>query len=128
MTALLDTQAFLWFWLGDGRCSAAARGTIEDSATDLLLSPATYWEIAIKVSLGKYFLAGDFEQTFARAIREVGVRVVPITPSHAAVVSGLPFHHRDPFDRLMIAQALAEKAKAISADAAWDAYGVERVW
>lgn len=128
MKLLLDTQAFLWFVLNDARLSPAARTLLIDPANELLLSPASYWEIAIKVSIGKYQVPGSFKDFMDRQIAQNQLSILPITVSHTAVVAALPFHHRDPFDRLLIAQALAEKIALVSADSIVDAYGVPRLW
>ena len=103
MRLLLDTHTFLWFVLGDGRLSAKARAAIEDPSNEKLLSPASYWEIAIKISLGKYTLSKPYEEFMGKEIGENGFVVLSIEPKHTAVLTTLPFHHRDPFDRLIIA-------------------------
>jgi PIN domain nuclease of toxin-antitoxin system len=125
---LLDTQAFLWFVLNDARLSPAARTRLVDPANELLFSPASYWEIAIKVSIGKYQVPGSFKDFMDRQIDQNQLSVLPIAVSHAAMVAALPFHHRDPFDRLLIAQALVENVPLVSVDAVVDAYGVTRIW
>lgn len=127
MRVLLDTHAFLWFVLDDPRLGTAARGLIEDETTDVLVSPASFWEIAIKVSLGKYELTVPFEAFRQQGIGTNGFEVLPVEVRHAAVVATLPFHHKDPFDRLIVAQALAEAMPLVSGDAAPDAYGVRRI-
>lgn len=109
MKLLLDTHALLWFCLDDIRLSEDARSLIADGANDVLVSPANYWEIAIKVSLGKYAIDGDFAIFFEDQISENRFTALPISVRHAAEVSRLPFHHRDPFDRLLIAQAIVEQ-------------------
>lgn len=128
MRLLLDTHAFLWFVLGDSRCSTSARSLIEDEGNEKWLSPAVHWEMAIKISLGKYTLPIPFEEFIERAVTNNGFRFVPIQPNHTALLTTMPYHHRDPFDRLMIAQAMAEQMQIISTDKAWDAYGVTRLW
>jgi PIN domain nuclease of toxin-antitoxin system len=128
MRLLLDTHAFLWFVLNDPQLSAKARLLMVDPANDLLLSPATYWEIAIKISIGKYSLPTAFESFMDQQILVNDLEILPIAVKHAAVVATLPFHHRDPFDRLLIAQALAEQIPIISGDSALDAYSVTRLW
>jgi PIN domain nuclease of toxin-antitoxin system len=125
---LLDTHTFLWFVLGDSQLSATARTLIMDPAHDKLISPVCFWEVAIKVSVNKYRLSAPHEQFFANAIRATGCTILPIEPKHTAVLAALPFHHKDPFDRLLVAQALAEDISLVSGDAALDAYGVRRVW
>jgi PIN domain nuclease of toxin-antitoxin system len=125
---LLDTHAFLWFVLNDSQLSLTALSLIVDPSHDLLLSAASYWEIAIKISIGKYRIPGAFEEWIEEQIQVNALEILPIKVSHAAIVSGLPFHHRDPFDRLLVAQALAEGIPTISGDKILDAYGVDRRW
>ena len=128
MRLLLGTHAWLWFVLGDSSLTPAARSAIEDLQSEKLISAASYWELAIKVSLGKFRLPRPYADFIEHAIRGQGFSVLPIAESHAAVVSEIPFHHRDPFDRLLVAQALAENIPLVSADAALDRYGVRRLW
>jgi len=126
--ALLDTQAFLWFVLDDPRLGKRAGEIIADSDSTILLSPASHWEIAIKISLGKYELPEPFEAFMNAQIEENNFTVLPVSIAHTACVSGLPFHHRDPFDRLIIAQGLVEKISILSIDEIFDEYGVQRIW
>jgi PIN domain nuclease of toxin-antitoxin system len=128
MRLLLDTHAFLWFVLGDPQLSQTALDQIVDSSQAKLISPASYWEIAIKISLGKYTLHEPYERFMQRGIFGNGFNILPIEPAHTAVLTTLPFHHRDPFDRLLVAQAAAEHIPVLSADAVFDAYGIVRVW
>ena len=128
MRVLLDTHAFLWFVLNDPKLSASARGAIEDPANDVLISPASYWEIAIKVCQKKLDLFAPYDDFMHRGIVGNDLEILPIEPKHTAMVATLPFHHKDPFDRLLIAQALAEAVPLVSADAAIDPYGVTRLW
>lgn len=128
MRALLDTHAFLWFVLGDAQLSSTARRHIEDSGNETLVSPASYWEIAIKISLQKYMLSQPYEAFMQQGIVDNGFRILPIDPRHTAVLTSLPFHHRDPFDRLIIAQAMVEQMPVISGDAAFAAYPVPCIW
>jgi PIN domain nuclease of toxin-antitoxin system len=94
----------------------------------VLLSPASYWEIAIKISLGKYQLPEPFETWMEHQIQINEFEILPIKISHAAIIATLPFHHKDPFDRLLVAQALVEKLPIISGDQVLDAYSVVRHW
>jgi PIN domain nuclease of toxin-antitoxin system len=125
---LLDTQAVLWFYLADPQLSAMASAAILAPENEKWVSPASYWEIAIKISVGKYVLAQPYEDFWRGAIDANGFQILPILPRHTALLTTLPYHHRDPFDRLMIVQALAERMSLVSADAIVDAYGVPRVW
>ena len=128
MTLLLDTHTFLWFNLGDQRLKASARALIEDPAHAKWVSPASYWEIAIKIRLGKYALPQPYEEFMAKAIDGNGFVILPVEPKHTAVLTTLPFHHRDPFDRLIIAQAMVEGFDVVSGDAVFDSYPVKRLW
>ncbi|SFI47972.1 type II toxin-antitoxin system VapC family toxin [Planctomicrobium piriforme] len=128
MRLLLDTHAFLWFVTDDSQLSKRANEAIVDPQNEILVSPGSYWELAIKVSLGKYQLNISFEEFVARAVGENQFRILPIEPSHAAAVARMPFYHRDPFDRLIIAQALVEQLTVVSRDEAFDAYSVSRLW
>ena len=128
MRLLLDTHAWLWFVLGNPSLSPAARTLIEDAGNEKLVSPASYWEVAIKVGIGKYALPQSCEAFVRHAIGGQGFVILQILPHHTALVCTLPFHHRDPFDRLLVAQALAERVPVVSADPVLDAYGVRRLW
>jgi len=128
MKVLLDTHTFLWFVLGDAQLSARAKAIIEDAGNEKLVSPASYWEIAIKISLGKYTLSTPYEAFIDKGITDNGFVVVPVGVKHTAVLTALPFHHRDPFDRLIITQAMVEEAIILSVDTAFDAYPITRLW
>ena len=128
MSLLLDTQALLWFLLDDSRLSDKARAAIVELERQMVVSPASLWEIAIKVSLGKYELPEPFELFWNEQLQVNRLTLLPISVGHTARVAGLPFHHRDPFDRLIIAQALVEGIPVISSDRMFDQYEVERVW
>jgi len=127
---LLDTHAWLWFYLGDSQLSGQARALIDDAANTKLISPASYWELAIKVSIGKYLLQESFEDFIQHSLVENGFVVLPVEPKHAAQLAVLPFRpgHKDPFDRLLIAQAMVEGIPLVSGDKAFDAYSVSRLW
>jgi PIN domain nuclease of toxin-antitoxin system len=128
MMLLLDTHAFLWFCQDDPSLSLSAKAIIEDPGNRKLLSIASCWEIAIKAGLGKLKLGEPSETYLANALSRTGFEILPISLAHAAGVEFLPMHHRDPFDRLLIAQALAEGFEVVSIDAAYDQYGVTRHW
>ena len=128
MRLLLDTHTFLWYIQGDPRTSARARQLIEDPANQIFLSIASLWEIAIKVALGKLALNERFDLLIPREIKDGGFLTLAIDVPHTIVVSTLPHHHRDPFDRMLIAQAMAEGMPIVGADPAFDAYGVTRLW
>lgn len=128
MRLLLDTHAFLWFVTNDPQLSATAQALIADPTNDVYLSPASYWEIAIKVSIGKYPLTVPFETFFTTVILGNDFEVLPVEVRHAARLATLPMHHKDPFDRMIVAQALVEGMPVVSADPALDPYGVTRLW
>jgi PIN domain nuclease of toxin-antitoxin system len=128
MRHLIDSQSLIWYVDQDHLLGAAAHAAITDPANDLLLSAATVWEIAIKVGLGKLTLSLPFRQWMNQAIADLGLRLLPITVEYADVQAGLPRHHGDPFDRLLVAQAIVEDVPVISSDPRLDAYGITRVW
>lgn len=128
MRLLLDTQAFLWFILDDRRLSNKAKSLISDPQNTVEISLASYWEIAIKISLGKYSLPEPYGDFMERELAANNFSILPIEPRHTALLTDLPFHHRDPFDRLLVAQAKAEQIPLVSADPALDAYSVTRIW
>jgi PIN domain nuclease of toxin-antitoxin system len=122
MKLLLDTHVFLWFIMGSALLSADTRALIEDEKNRKFISVASLWEIAIKSSIGKLSLSAPFDQLIAQQLSLNGFELLPIEVSHLAAVTTLPFHHRDPFDRLLIAQALAENMPIVSSDPAFDTY------
>lgn len=128
MRLLLDTHAFLWFIMGSSNLSASARALIEDEASERFLSVASLWEMAIKVSLGKLTLSAPLDALIPQQLNLNGIDLLGIRVERAAVVSTLPFHHRDPFDRLIIAQATVEDMPVVSVDPAFDMYAVKRLW
>ena len=128
MKLLFDTHAFLWFVLNDPSLSPIDRDLIIDPLNEIFLSPATHWEIAIKISIGKYQLPGPFESWINIQIQTNDFQILPIEVAHTAIVTTLPFHHKDPFDRLLISQSLVEKTSIISIDGIFDSYGVSRLW
>jgi PIN domain nuclease of toxin-antitoxin system len=125
---LLDTHAFLWFLLDAPQLSPTARDLIVDPTNDSEVSPATYWEIAIKISLGKYELPEPYDVFIEREIATNDFRILPIAPKHTAGLVTMPFHHRDPFDPLIIAQAMVEGIPILSVDSVFDAYPITRLW
>lgn len=130
MRLLLDTHALYWYVEGDQKLSSTAQTLIQDAANEVLISPASYWEIAIKVSLGKWVLNRPYEEFIDMGLTQYGFHVLPILPDHTAKLIGLTFpkNHKDPFDRLLVAQAMTENIPLVSADPQLDAYGVQRLW
>jgi PIN domain nuclease of toxin-antitoxin system len=122
---LIDTNAVLWTIARSKRLSSRARATIGDSGQPLVVSAVSLWEVAIKRSLGKLSAPADLSRRLA-ALRQV--ELLPISPLHAEVAGELPWHHRDPFDRLLVAQALAEKLAIVSSDPALAQYGIDVIW
>lgn len=128
MTYLLDTHTFLWFINDDPALSATAKALIEGTENVIYLSIASIWEIAIKVSLDKLAVPSPFTDFIDEQLHENSIVLLEIKTEHTGVVATLPFHHRDPFDRLIIAQSLYEKLPIISKDAIFDTYGIKRHW
>ena len=128
MKLLLDTHAVLWFLEDDPKLSDAARRAVEDEGNECWVSTASGWEMAIKSQLGKLRLPLAFEGLFPGALEARGFSILPVEVGHLHRYHALPFHHRDPFDRLLVAQALADGFTVVGNDAAFDAYGVTRIW
>ena len=128
MTLLLDTHTVLWFWWDDPRLSPPARAVIREPANRKLVSIATPWEVAIKVSLKKLDIGGPYAGFFPQHMARTYFEWVNVTDAHLSTVVAMPFHHRDPFDRLIAAQAIVEGTPMVSSDAVFDAYGVTRIW
>lgn len=128
MDLLLDTHAFLWIAGAEERLSQRARSTWLDQRNRAFLSHASVWEIAIKASLGKLALPMPLRDLVAEGQTEQGIVLLPIGLDDVLKVQELPFHHRDPFDRLLVAQALSGRLSVLGCDEAFDAYGVRRIW
>lgn len=125
---LLDTHTFLW-WINDApELSQAARRAISDAENDCYLSVASCWEMAIKSSLGKLSLSKPLDRFILDQITENSFLMLNIELRHAAKVESLPFHHRDPFDRLLIGQAISDKLTLVTADTMFSQYGVQMIW
>ena len=128
MKLLLDTHALIWFLEDDPKLSAAAREVVEESANERWVSIASGWEMAIKSQLGKLDLPRPFAVLFPGTLEALGFSIVPLQAGHLHRYHALPLHHRDLFDRLLVAQALADGFTVVGNDAAFDAYGVTRIW
>lgn len=128
MRYLLDTHTFLWALTDAPQLSPSARRCYLDAENELVLSVVCVWEMAIKASLGKLTIEEDLAGFLRRELRAQGIGLQAIELEHVLAVRTLPLHHRDPFDRLLIAQALALGLPILGCDAAFDAYGVRRVW
>ncbi len=128
MRVLLDTHALLWFLSGNSRMSDYARRVTADPDNEALLSAGSLWETTIKASLGKLTLDEPFEEVIPDKLAAERIEVLPIEMQYLAALRRLPFHHRDPFDRLIIAQALVEGVPVVTRDAVFESYGVEVIW
>ncbi|MGH1396019.1 MAG: type II toxin-antitoxin system VapC family toxin [Trichormus sp.] len=128
MRFLLDTHTFIWFVTDSPQLSTTAKVLIEDEYNEKCLSFASVWEMAIKCSLGKLTFNLPLHTFVEQQIQQNSIDLLSIQMPHLAIVATLPLHHRDPFDRLLIAQAIAEGIPIISADVAFDAYSIRRLW
>lgn len=128
MRMLLDTHTFLWFINGDDKLTEASRLLIQNIDNEVFISVVTLWEIAIKISLGKLSLLQDFSVLIPRELNSNEFLQLPIKLKHLIQLGSLPFYHRDPFDRLLIAQSLSEQIPIISRDVIFDDYKVQRIW
>lgn len=128
MRLLLDTHTLLWFLAGHPSLSAPALAAINDPANERWLSPISLLEIAIKVRINKLRLIAPFGVLFPAQLAANRIRLWPIEASHCASMTTLSLHHRDPFDRLLAATTLIEGLTLVSADPAFDAYGLIRLW
>ncbi len=128
MKLLLDTHALLWFLNGDSFLIPTAKALIQDPANRKYVSMATCWEIAIKVGLKKLRLGEPAVTFLPRELAANKIDLLGIELAHATFVESLPPYHKDPFDRLLVAQAMVENLPLVSADAVFDRYGVTRLW
>lgn len=128
---LLDTMAILWFAFLPKRLPRAAREAILNEETDLAFSAVSLWEIGLKMSVGGHHdlkLPDDWESRIPGGLSQQGVRALGVDAAHCRRIQDLPFHHRDPFNRLLIAQCQIEGFSIISSDAIFDSYGIKRIW
>ncbi len=128
MNVLLDTHAFLWFVLDNPKLTRPAQDIIRDPQNVVLISPASYWEVAIKISLRKFSLNVPYTTFWQTTLSASGMSILPIEVRHTAELIALPYHHKDPFDRLIVAQSLADELPLVSGDSILDVYGVRRIW
>ena len=128
MRLLLDTHTFLWLVEGNPNLSAAARTALADPANELFLSVACVWELVIKTGNQKMTLSEPVDAFIANWTAAYQITLLPIDAPHALAVAGLPNHHRDPFDRILIAQALVEGMTLVTADAKFAPYSVPIIW
>ena len=128
MKVLLDTHAFLWLITGDEQLSETAQKTFLDPANSLFLSAASLWEICIKESLGKLSLKNGWLKTIQDEIKANAIQWLPVEIPHCGQLTKLPFHHRDPFDRMLIAQAMVENLQLLRRDSRFSAYEIKCIW
>ena len=124
----IDTHALLWYIDQDHLLSPIAHAAMTDPSNEILVSAATIWEVSIKVGLGKLTISFPYAAWMTKAIADLRATVLPITVDYADAQTSLPKHHRDPFDRILIAQAMVEGVPLVSADSLLDAYGIARLW
>jgi PIN domain nuclease of toxin-antitoxin system len=127
MRLLLDTHAILWFFDGNPALSATAYNAITSPDNTIFLSAASFWEMGIKISLGKLRPGAELTAILDHYV-EYGAEILAITADQGLAVEKLPFHHRDPFDRLLVVQAQAEDLTIVSRDVLFDQYHVLRLW
>ena len=125
MRLLLDTHVFIWWADQQESLSATALAALKDEANELILSVASVWEMQIKVQLGKLKLSMPLEELVATQVETNDIRILPVELAHVLALNALPFHHKDPFDRLLIAQSIKEDVKLVSADPEFPAYPVK---
>ena len=128
ISLILDSHVLIWAVDTPAKIPATSMLAMRDPAVNRFVSAATIWEIAIKFGNGRLPLSLPYRLWIDKAIRDLVLDILPITLDHAEFQSGLPFHHRDPFDRLLASQSLVEGIPLISIDVAFDAYGVNRIW
>ncbi len=124
----MDTHAFIWYTTDSSRLTATGRSLIDNGENDILLSTASVWEMAIEHSIGRLTFSMPFMESIEQQIAVNRIDILEITFDHIEVVASLPLHHRDPFDRLIIAQSMAEQIPVLSRDAFFDACAIARVW
>jgi len=125
---LLDTHALLWFLTNDPKLSERAKSAIESSSNNCFVSAGSLWEIAIKISLGKLKLPFPYGEIFPRQLDINGFSLLPITPQHCDVLMALPFYHRAPFDRLLLAQAQSDSLILVTDDGQFASYLIPTIW
>lgn len=127
MRVLLDSNALVWWFSSDRRLSAKANSIIRDPRNEIVVSAASAWELAIKDNLGKLPMRGLLER-LPSDLEQSGFTVLPICLNHGVRAGALPMHHKDPFDRMLVAQAQAENLAIVSSDPMFGHYGVRRLW
>ena len=128
MKYLLDTHSLIWFFAGHPNLSNKVREIMEDDNHQKLISLVSVWEMGIKQSKGNFNLSLPLEDYINNKIKLEDFDLLPIKLNHVSLITSLPFHHNDPFDRLLIAQSIIENIPILSKDIAFDAYDVNRLW
>ncbi|MCL1472290.1 type II toxin-antitoxin system VapC family toxin [Argonema antarcticum] len=128
MRLLLDTHTFIWYVTDNPKLSPTVRTLIDDGNNETLLSIASIWEMAIKQSIGKLSFGMPFRMFIEQQVSLNRIDILDINLDYIEVIATLPLHHRDPFDRLIIAQAMVEQIPILSADSAFDVYPIQRLW
>lgn len=128
MNLLIDSAALVWFLEDDSHLTNAAAEAIEDAKSRAMVSAVTAWELAVKTGLGKIRLPYEIGEEFERTIARSGFELIPVSHNALERTARLPDHHRDPFDRLLAAEALEHSATLVSNNQVFDAYGVKRIW
>ncbi len=128
MRLLLDTHTLIWFVTDSFKLSATVKSLIEDENNQKLLSIASIWEIAIKQNTGKLYFGLPFREFIEQQLSSNSIELLNINLAHIDIIASLPLHHRDPFDRLIIAQAIVENIPILSADTIFDSYPIQRWW
>ena len=128
MELLLDTHSLLWFIYGSPKLSEGARELIENTDNKAFVSIASLWEMAIKISKGNLSIDFPLEHFISDQVQANGITLLEIKPPHLAKVIEIPFHHKDPFDRLIIAQSMVEDFPVVGNDGRFDDYEIQRLW
>lgn len=128
MRLLLDTHTFIWYATDNSRLSTIARSLINNGENDIFLSTASIWEMAIKHSIGRLSFSLPFMEFIKQQLSVSNIGILEINLDQIEIVASLPLHHRDPFDRLIIAQAIAEQIPILSVDSVFDNYAIARLW
>ncbi len=127
MKFLLDTHIFLWAIDDSPKLSSSAKAFLENTDHQPILSIASLWEISIKISIGKLASLGSFSRVIDQYVTSKGLQLLSISPEHLDVLAALPLHHRDPFDRLLIAQAIADNTPILTDDGMFAKYSIQRL-
>lgn len=128
MKLIIDTHVLIWSYFDPQKLTQRAQTYLTDPNNSFCISAASHWEIAIKIGTKKLSLRESFADFVQHAVFDNGIAISGIEPRHSEKLASLPHHHRDPFDRMLVSQALVEQLPIISIDQILDAYGVQRIW